>query len=223
MTGCETVVRTQTIPVRRTVLRGSGWRVLWTTSRSNWTTSATLFGTLDPSGRTSSFHYLHFCPGENRVRKSSKVLLWRNIHKPASWLLYCVPNYKSRYGFANVLLILGAVREIRLMLVVWIVATLAALIWEFVLLSILFSYDTTIGLSQNRLCLMIYNLFSRLRGWSGGNATSGIFSFLFLLDNCLLLLSGEFISRTMETILNSQELTAQTIKEIISGKHFQEW
>ena len=120
------------------------------------------------------------------------------------------------------LLILGAVREIRLMLVVWIVATLAALIWEFVLLSILFSYDTTIGLSQNRLCLMIYYLFSRLRGWSGGNATSGIFSFLFLLDNCLLLLSGEFISRTMETILNSQELTAQTIKEIITGKHFQE-
>ena len=55
--------------------------------------------------------------------------------------LRCCP----RYGFANVLLILGAVREIRLMLVVWMLATLTALVWEFVLLSILFSYDTTVG------------------------------------------------------------------------------
>ena len=51
----------------------------------------------------------------------------------------------NRYGFANVLLILGAVREIKVMLLVWLVATLAALVWEFVLLSILFSYDTTVG------------------------------------------------------------------------------
>ena len=43
------------------------------------------------------------------------------------------------------MLILGAVREIRIMLVVWMLATLTALVWEFVLLSILFSYDTTVG------------------------------------------------------------------------------
>ena len=49
------------------------------------------------------------------------------------------------------MLILGAVREIRLMLLVWMLATIAALIWEFVLLSILFSYDTTIGHSKSSL------------------------------------------------------------------------
>ena len=73
---------------------------------------------------------MHFCPG---AVTASRYL--GNIF------------YNCRYGFANVLLILGAVKEIRLMLVVWMVATLATLVWEFVLLSVLFSYDTTIGLS----------------------------------------------------------------------------
>ena len=62
--------------------------------------------------------------------------------------LQCCP----RYGFANVLLILGAVREIRLMLVVWMLATLTTLVWEFVLLSILFSYDTTVGQIRPASC-----------------------------------------------------------------------
>ena len=40
---------------------------------------------------------------------------------------------------------MGAVKEIRILLVIWVVSTLVALVWEFVLLSILFSYDTTVG------------------------------------------------------------------------------
>jgi len=49
------------------------------------------------------------------------------------------------YAFACVLLILGALREIKLLLIIWMVATLAALIWGFVIHAILFSFDTTIG------------------------------------------------------------------------------
>ena len=47
----------------------------------------------------------------------------------------------------NVFLILGSVKEIRFALIIWIIFTIITLIWEFVLLSILFSYDTTIGMS----------------------------------------------------------------------------
>ena len=47
----------------------------------------------------------------------------------------------------NVFLILGSVKEIRFALLIWILATIVTLIWEFVLLSILFSYDTTVGKS----------------------------------------------------------------------------
>ena len=59
------------------------------------------------------------------------------------------------------LLILGAVREIRLMLVVWMLATLTALVWEFVLLSILFSYDTTVGQIRpaSYLIYLVSNIF----------------------------------------------------------------
>ena len=56
------------------------------------------------------------------------------------------------------LLILGAVREIRLMLVVWMLATLTALVWEFVLLSILFSYDTTVGQIRPAKYEIFYNI-----------------------------------------------------------------
>ena len=50
-----------------------------------------------------------------------------------------------RYGLVNVFLILGSVKEIRFALIIWIVATVITLIWEFTLLAILFSYDTTVG------------------------------------------------------------------------------
>merc|ERR1711997_225260 len=94
------------------------------------------------------------------------------------------------YGFANVLLILGAVREIRLMLVVWMLATLTALVWEFVLLSILFSYDTTVGFVVG-LAVM------QLIGFS-------VFCFFLIIVFSFY-----------------QELTAQTIKDIITGKNLE--
>ncbi|XP_023325129.1 uncharacterized protein LOC111698890 [Eurytemora carolleeae] len=56
--------------------------------------------------------------------------------------LYCFIPW---YGLANVLLIIGAWKDLKVLLLVWIVATIITLIWEFVLLAILFSYDTTIG------------------------------------------------------------------------------
>jgi hypothetical protein len=53
-----------------------------------------------------------------------------------------------RYGLANVLLIVGAVKQARVLLLVWLAATLLSLIWEFVLLAILFAFDTTIGIEK---------------------------------------------------------------------------
>jgi len=66
------------------------------------------------------------------------------------------------YGLANVILIIGAVKEIRILLIIWGVATLAALVWEFVLLSILFTYDTTVGfvLTLAILQLVGFSVFS---------------------------------------------------------------
>jgi hypothetical protein len=51
----------------------------------------------------------------------------------------------NRYGLADVLLIVGAVKEIRGLLLVWLFATIISLIWEFVLLAILFTFDTPLG------------------------------------------------------------------------------
>ena len=63
------------------------------------------------------------------------------------------------------LLIIGAVKEIRVLLIIWVVATLAVLVWEFVLLSILFSYDTTVGRIkfQEPLFIKIRLLFIKIR------------------------------------------------------------
>ena len=44
------------------------------------------------------------------------------------------------------------------MLVVWMLATLTALVWEFVLLSILFSYDTTVGQIRTAKYEIFYNI-----------------------------------------------------------------
>ena len=61
------------------------------------------------------------------------------------------------YGLANVLLVLGAVKEIRALLLVWLAATVISLVWNFVLLSILFSYDTTVGLVLTFAVLHLVN------------------------------------------------------------------
>jgi len=95
------------------------------------------------------------------------------------------------YGFANVLLILGAVKEIRILLVLWTLTTIVALIWGFVLLSILFSYDTTVG---------------------------------FVVGMAVMQILGFSVMCFFMVIVFSfyQELTAQTIKEIIAGKQLQD-
>jgi hypothetical protein len=50
-----------------------------------------------------------------------------------------------RYGLASLLLIVGAVKEIASLLLLWLAATIVSLIWEFVLLALLFAFDTTLG------------------------------------------------------------------------------
>jgi len=61
------------------------------------------------------------------------------------------------YGLVNVLLILGSIKEIRFTLILWIVFTIITLIWEFTLLAILFSYDTTLGFVLTLALLHLLN------------------------------------------------------------------
>ena len=86
--------------------------------------------------------------------------------------------FNIRYGLVNVFLILGSVKEIRFALIIWIVATIITLIWEFTLLSILFSYDTTVGRLMTR-----FTSFHKKHFVSGFVLTLAI---LHLLNFCLL-------------------------------------
>ena len=53
--------------------------------------------------------------------------------------------FENRYALANILLIIGARKEIKLLLLVWMLFSVGFLIWSFVLVSIMFTYDTTPG------------------------------------------------------------------------------
>jgi len=66
-------------------------------------------------------------------------------------------NFLPWYALANVLLIVGGIKEIRGLLLIWMVATVITLIWEFTLLSILFSYDTTFGFVLTFAMLQLAN------------------------------------------------------------------
>merc|ERR1711953_1169696 len=66
-------------------------------------------------------------------------------------------NFLPWYALANVLLIVGGIKEIRGLLLIWMVATVITLIWEFTLLSILFSYDTTFGFVLTFAILQLAN------------------------------------------------------------------
>jgi len=54
--------------------------------------------------------------------------------------LYC---FLPWYALVNVCLILGAAKEIRSLLILWIAFTLGFLLWTFALVSVMFAYDTT--------------------------------------------------------------------------------
>ena len=48
-----------------------------------------------------------------------------------------------RYALVNVCLILGALKEVRSLLLLWIGFTIGFLLWTFALVSVMFAYDTT--------------------------------------------------------------------------------
>ena len=49
----------------------------------------------------------------------------------------------TRYSLINLCLIIGSLKEIRSLLLLWIAFTVGFLIWTFVLVAIMFTYDTT--------------------------------------------------------------------------------
>eukprot|EP00088_Acartia_fossae_P066874 TRINITY_DN8310_c0_g1_i1.p1 TRINITY_DN8310_c0_g1~~TRINITY_DN8310_c0_g1_i1.p1 ORF type:complete len:216 (+),score=48.68 TRINITY_DN8310_c0_g1_i1:62-709(+) len=70
--------------------------------------------------------------------------------------LYCLIPW---YCLANILLIIGAYKEIKILLLVWIAASLITLIWLFVLLAIIFSYTSTIEFVLTLALLQILCFF----------------------------------------------------------------
>ena len=50
-----------------------------------------------------------------------------------------------RYALINLLLVIAARKEIKSLVLLWIAFTVGFLIWSFVLVSIMFGYNTTAG------------------------------------------------------------------------------
>ena len=68
--------------------------------------------------------------------------------------LYC---FLPWYALANVLLIVGAKREISMLVLPWLFATVGFLIWSFVLVSVMFAWDTTSGFVGGVACAQLVN------------------------------------------------------------------
>jgi len=78
----------------------------------------------------------------------------KNIWKNEFISLYCFIPW---YSLANILLIIGALKEIKILLLIWIAGTLITLIWEFVLLAIIFAYTTAIEFVLTLALLQVLN------------------------------------------------------------------
>ncbi len=78
----------------------------------------------------------------------------RPVWKKEFVSLYC---FLPWYALANVLLIIGAKKEIKTLLIQWILFTVAFLIWSFVLVSVMLTYDTTPGFVVVLALAQIFN------------------------------------------------------------------
>jgi len=83
----------------------------------------------------------------------------RPVWKKEFISLYC---FLPWYAIVNLLLIIGAKKEIKILLLLWIAATLVFIIWTFVLVSVMFGYDSTpnfvAGVAVAQLCNFMVNL-----------------------------------------------------------------
>ena len=66
----------------------------------------------------------------------------RPVWKKEFISLYC---FLPWYALVNLLLVIAARKEIKILVLLWIAFTVGFLIWSFVLVSIMFGYDTTPG------------------------------------------------------------------------------
>ena len=86
------------------------------------------------SGKVNSFLCTAFCHGKSLVKCSSFNIKRKN--KKHGYF---------RYALANVMLIMGAKLEVPLLILPWLLTTVGFLIWSFVLVSVMFAWDTTSG------------------------------------------------------------------------------
>ena len=89
----------------------------------------------------------------NKKIKTSKTLFF-NIQIKFS---HC------RYALVNLLLVIGAKKEIKILVLVWIAFTIGFLIWSFVLVSIMFGYDTTPGFVAGVGIAQLFNFIIMIR------------------------------------------------------------
>ena len=66
----------------------------------------------------------------------------RPVWKKEFISLFC---FLPWYALVNLLLVIAARKEIKILVLLWIAFTVGFLIWSFVLVSIMFGYDTTPG------------------------------------------------------------------------------
>ena len=81
--------------------------------------------------------------GSFDLRTTRKYSFDPYYRKAEEVLLSHFSCFFDRYALANILLIIGAKRETPMMVLVWLVATVGFLIWSFVLVAIMFAWDTT--------------------------------------------------------------------------------
>jgi len=98
----------------------------------------------------------------------------RPVWKKEFISLYC---FLPWYALVNILLIIGAKKDIKILVVLWLLFTLGFLIWSFVLVSIMLTYDTSpgfvafIALAQllnfavlGSFVIVVFSFYQELRG-----------------------------------------------------------
>lgn len=133
------------------------------------------------------------------------------------------------------MLVIAARKEIKILLLLWIAFTVGFLIWSFVLVSIMFGYNTTAGFVAGVGIAQLFNFIimigyekntKRFLSFQKNNQPSQKIGFLKKVPISVLTFSSSanvnynlvFNSFVLVVFSFYQEMVAQTIKEVIVGR-----
>jgi len=109
----------------------------------------------------------------------------RPVWKKEFISLYC---FLPWYALVNLLLVIAARKEIKILLLLWIAFTVGFLIWSFVLVSIMFGYNTTAG-------------------FVAGVGIAQLFNFIIMIGFVLVVFSfyQEMVAQTIKEVIVGRE------------------